>query len=117
MVVALAFAPLLMGARKPPEFEVQQATSVTQRRIVEFVVENGFIFDSIVGVTHFFAPSYGCRRDETAYSLILISPEDGYIGTSVCVQDGEDGAIRPAPMHPVAGNYPVDGETGDGGGE
>jgi len=109
VAVFLLMVPFLMGIHPPmPEMHFYSATQI---RIIQETYRHGARFVEFEEISRFFASSYGCRSgEETAYILRAIDRRRGLIRTGFCVADGENGAIRPAPMRPVVGSYPVDND-------
>jgi len=106
VLALIVIAPLLMGARRPPEWPLPRIITPTQQRVIDYVTANGLQFIEFTEITSAFSCSYGCRMDETAF-LFSYPRRDGSLWEAgVCVQNGT-GDMRRAPLRRVEGNYPA----------
>lgn len=91
-ILVIALLPFLLGASPPIE---AGHYSQSQRDVIIVVKRAGAQFVRFVGIYDFFAPSLGCRENETAYRV-----ETRYRGRTFyvdfCVSSGEFGAVRQA---------------------
>ncbi len=110
VAVFLLMMPLLMATH--PSVQDTHIHTQTQQRVIQETYRHGARFVEFEDTVRFFASNYGCRSgEETAYIVRVIDRRRGLIRTGFCVADGENGAIRPAPMRPIAGSYQIDNDA------